>query len=105
MPGSARAGTTPTGPTHRVDIGPAYPAACRLRLPHSRAMTDRFHVAKKFHEVADGFAKSSLESTEQSWPGTSEKPFGPNVSLPHDAESLSAKEKPTLEALFEKSRR
>lgn len=32
--------------THRVDMGPAYPAACALRLPHSRAVTDRFHVAK-----------------------------------------------------------
>src|SRR5208337_4258330 len=31
--------------THRVDMGPAYPAACALRLPHSRAVTDRFHVA------------------------------------------------------------
>src|SRR5208282_2241090 len=30
--------------THRVDMGPAYPAACALRLPHSRAVTDRFHV-------------------------------------------------------------
>ena len=27
--------------THRVDMGPAYPAACALRLPHSRAVTDR----------------------------------------------------------------
>ena len=26
--------------THRVNMGPAYPAACTLRLPHSRAVTD-----------------------------------------------------------------
>ena len=41
----------------RVDMGPAYPAACTLRLPHSRAVTDRFHVAKKFNEVVDSFHK------------------------------------------------
>ena len=27
------------------------------RLPHSRAVTDRFHVAKKFNEVVDSFKK------------------------------------------------
>ena len=52
--------------THRVDMGPAYPAACALRLPHSRAVTDRFHVAKKFNEVVDSFAKIALESTRRS---------------------------------------
>ena len=52
--------------THRVDMGPAYPAACTLRLPHSRAVTDRFHVAKKFNEVVDSFAKISLENTRRS---------------------------------------
>ena len=44
--------------THRVDMGPAYPAACALRLPHSRAVTDRFHVAKKFNEVVDSLRKN-----------------------------------------------
>ena len=44
--------------THRVDIRPHYPAACRLRLPHSRAVTDRFHVAKKFNEVVDSLRKN-----------------------------------------------
>ena len=52
--------------THRVDMGPAYPAASALRLPHSRAVTDRFHVAKKFNEVVDSLRKISLESTRRS---------------------------------------
>ena len=43
--------------THRVDMGSAYPAACALRLKRSRAVTDRFHVAKKFNEVVDKLRK------------------------------------------------
>jgi transposase len=39
--------------THRVDMGSAYPAACAVWLKNSRAVTDRFHVAKKFNEVVD----------------------------------------------------
>ena len=39
--------------THRVDMGSAYPAACAERLKYSRAVTDRFHVAKRFNEVVD----------------------------------------------------
>ena len=43
--------------THRVDMGSAYPAACRERLKDSRAVTDRFHVAKKFNEAVDALGK------------------------------------------------
>src|SRR5436305_2640040 len=43
--------------THRVDMGSAYPAACALRLKHSRAVTDRFPVAKKFNEAVDTLRK------------------------------------------------
>jgi transposase len=44
--------------THRVDMGSAYPAACAVRLKHSRAVTDRFHVAKKFNEAVDALRKN-----------------------------------------------
>jgi transposase len=44
--------------THRVDMGSAYPAACAARLEHSRAVTDRFHVAKKFNEAVDALRKN-----------------------------------------------
>jgi transposase len=43
--------------THRVDMGSAYPAACAARLKNSRAVTDRFHVAKKFNEGVDALRK------------------------------------------------
>jgi transposase len=43
--------------THRVDMGSAYPAACAARLKSSRTVTDRFHVAKKFHEAVDTLRK------------------------------------------------
>jgi transposase len=43
--------------THRVDMGSAYPAACAGRLKDSRAVTDRFHVAKKFNEAVDALRK------------------------------------------------
>ena len=52
--------------THRVDMGSAYPAACAARLKHSRAVTDRFHVAKKFNEVVDALRKNSPVSTRRS---------------------------------------
>ena len=44
--------------THRVDMGSAYPAACAARLKKSRAVTDRFHVAKKFNEAVDALRKN-----------------------------------------------
>jgi transposase len=44
--------------SHRVDIGSAYPAACAARLKHSRAVTDRFHVAKKYNEAVDALRKN-----------------------------------------------
>ena len=40
------------------DTGLAYPAACAERLKHSRAVTDRFHVAKKFNEGVDALRKN-----------------------------------------------
>ena len=43
--------------THRVDMGSAYPAACAERLTNSRAVTDRFHVARKFNEAVDALRK------------------------------------------------
>jgi transposase len=45
--------------THRVDMGAAYPAACAARLKKSRAVTDRFHVAKKFNETVDDLRKKN----------------------------------------------
>jgi transposase len=52
--------------THRVDMGSAYPAACATRLKNSRAVTDRFHVAKRFNEVVDAPRKNSPVSTRRS---------------------------------------
>jgi transposase len=45
--------------THRVDMGAPFNAACRVLLPNSQAVVDRFHVAKKFHEVVDARRKKS----------------------------------------------
>ena len=39
--------------TYRADMGPAFHAACRNRLPNARAVVDRFHVAQKFNEAVD----------------------------------------------------
>jgi transposase len=52
--------------THRVDMGSAYPSACATRLKNSRAVTDRFHVAKKFNEAVDEVRKKKRESTRRS---------------------------------------
>ena len=58
MPGSAHAGTTPTGPHPSGRHGAGLSGGVPLRLPHSRAVTDRFHVAKKFNEVVDSLRKN-----------------------------------------------
>jgi transposase len=43
--------------THRTDMSPAYLAACQTKLPNSRSVIDRFHVAKKLGEAADRVRK------------------------------------------------
>jgi len=89
--------------THRVDMGSAYPAACALRLPHSRAVTDRFHVAKKFNEVVDSLRKNSTREYKAKLTKDQRKAFRSQMwAFRRDPESLSAEEKQALEALFEK---
>ena len=89
--------------THRVDMGPAYPAACALRLPHSRAVTDRFHVAKKFNEVVDSLRKNITREYKAKLTKDQRKAFrSPMWAFRRDPESLSAEEKQALEVLFEK---
>src|SRR3954453_2608756 len=51
--------------THRVDMGSASPSACATRLKNSRAVTDRFHVAKKFNEAVDEVRKKTREYKAQ----------------------------------------
>src|SRR3974390_2881167 len=69
--------------THRVDMGSAYPAACALRLPHSRAVTDRFHVAKKFNEVVDTLRKKNDSPVQgEADQGPAKDLSVPNVGLP-----------------------
>jgi transposase len=43
--------------THRVDMGKVYGPVCNERLPNSRLVVDRFHVAKQFNEVVDDLRK------------------------------------------------
>ena len=89
--------------THRVDMGSAYPAACALRLPHSRAVTDRFHVAKKFNEVVDTLRKKLTHQYKAKLTKDQRKTFRSQMwAFRRDPESLSAEEKQALEALFEK---
>jgi transposase len=50
--------------THRVDMGLAYPAACAKLLKNSRAVVDRFHVAKRFNEEVDDLRKKNHEGVQ-----------------------------------------
>jgi transposase len=50
--------------THRVDMGPAYPAACAKLLKNSQAVVDRFHVAKRFNEEVDDLRKKNHEGVQ-----------------------------------------
>jgi transposase len=45
--------------TFRADMSPAYHKACRNLLKKARAVVDRFHVAKNFHEAIDGQRKKN----------------------------------------------
>ena len=89
--------------THRVDMGSAYPAACALRLNHSRAVTDRFHVAKKFNEVVDTLRKKMTREYKAKLTKDQRKAFRSQMwAFRRDPESLSAEEQQALEGLFEK---
>jgi transposase len=88
--------------THRVDMGPAYPSACAARLKNSRAVTDRFHVAKKFNEVVDTLRKKLTRESKAKMNKAERKAFRSQMwSFRRDPGSLTAEEKEGLEGLFE----
>jgi transposase len=69
--------------THRVDMGSAFNAAAARLLKNSRAVVDRFHVAKRFGEVVDDLRKKNhseiQEAVEQ---GAKEGVSGSDVGIP-----------------------
>ena len=56
---------------HHTDMGPSYLKACRVLLPNSQSVIDRFHVAKKLGEVADKLRKKTTAPTNEACPRTS----------------------------------
>jgi transposase len=69
--------------THRVDMGPAYPAACAKLLKNSRAVVDRFHVAKRFNEEVDDLRKKNNEGAQgEVEQRGAEGVSDPNVGIP-----------------------
>jgi transposase len=88
--------------THRVDMGSSYPSACAARLKNSRAVTDRFHVAKKFNEVVDTLRKKLTREYKAKLKPAERKAFRSQMwAFRRDPEGLSAEEKKALEGLFE----
>jgi len=88
--------------THRVDMGSAYPSACAARLKNSRAVTDRFHVAKKFNEVVDALRKKLTRAYKAKLNKAERKAFRSQMwAFRRDPEGLTAEEKQALEGLFE----
>ena len=76
--------TTPTGPhpsgRHGAGLSSGVVA---LRLPHSRAVTDRFHVAKKFNEVVDSLTQEYHSRVQgEADQGPAKSLSVPNVGLP-----------------------
>jgi transposase len=80
--------------THRVDMGPAYPAACASRLKNSRPVVDRFHVAKRFNEEVDDLRKKNHEGVQgETDQGRAEGVPGLDVGVstgPHDLDGPRA---------------
>jgi transposase len=69
--------------THRVDMGPAYPAAGSKLLKNSRAVVDRFHVAKRFNEEVDDLRKKNHEGVQgEVEQGAAEEVSGFDVGIP-----------------------
>jgi transposase len=88
--------------THRVDMGSAYPSACAARLKSSRAVTDRFHVAKKFNEVVDTLRKKLTREYKAKLNKADRKAFRSQMwAFRRDPEGLTSEEKEALEGLFE----
>lgn len=88
--------------THRVDMGSAYPAACATRLKNSRAVTDRFHVAKRFNEVVDAHRKKLTREYKAKLNRAERKAFRSQMwAFRRDPEGLTAEEQQALEGLFE----
>ncbi len=54
--------------THRTDMSPAYAAACGKLLGRSQQVIDRFHVAKKLGEAAEGVRKKRPARTSRRSP-------------------------------------
>jgi transposase len=89
--------------THRVDMGSTYPSVCAVRLKNSRAVTDRFHVAKKFNEVVDRLRKKMTGEYKAKLNQAERKAFRSQMwAFRRDPESLTAEEKQALEGVFEK---
>jgi transposase len=53
---------------HHTDMGPSYLAACAALLPNSQSVIDRFHVAQKLGDVADGLRKKTTASINEACP-------------------------------------
>jgi transposase len=89
--------------THRVDMGSAYPSACAARRKNSRAVTDRFHVAKKFNEVVDTQRKKITRDYKAKLTKAERKAFRSQMwAFRRDPKSLTVQEQQELEGLFEK---
>src|SRR3954467_984467 len=89
--------------THRVDMGSSYPSACAARLKNSRAVTDRFHVAKKFNEVVDALRKKLTREYKAKLKPAERKAFRAQMwAFRRDPEGLRAEEKEALEGLLGK---
>src|SRR3954452_605619 len=89
--------------THRVDMGSAYPSACAARLKNSRAVTDRFHVAKKFNEVVDALRKKLTRAYKAKLNKAERKAFRSQMwAFRRDPEGLTPEDRQALEGLFEK---
>jgi transposase len=50
---------------HHTDMGTAFLSACEEGLKNSKSVIDRFHVAKKLGEVADGLRKKTIGPTNE----------------------------------------
>jgi transposase len=62
---------------HHTDMGAAFLKATATLLPNSQSVIDRFHVAQKLGEVADGLRKKTTEPINEVCPRPSANGYAP----------------------------
>ena len=105
MPGSAHAGTTPTGPRPSGRHGAGLSGGMRPEVAPQPCRDGSVHVANKFNEVVDSLRKEITREYKAKLAKDQRKAFRSQMwAFRRDPESLSAEEKQRWRPSLRRSR-